>query len=433
MRIPNDLLSPRAALAAIAREPLHFWTLCGYVIVEYVRPQSIFPVLSALPWGQIFIALTVLGLISSRSVRWVRDPANLLINLFLLVLILSFTVAAYPDLSARHWFDFFGWYVIYFVIINTLTTRNRFYLFLLLYFLANFKMSFFGARTWAGRGFSYTNWGIMGPPGPFQNSGEFAVQMLMFGAVAVAFARALAPTTRRWTAALLWTLPVTAAMSVLGASSRGAQVALLYQAYRLLIKGRVTLRSALVTALVIALAVAVFPAEQLDRFREAGTDDTSQQRLLYWKRGLQMIEDHPVLGVGYYNFAPYFQAHYPQDMLRGAAQLPHNIFIQVGTDAGLLGLGVFLALIIRNAQICRKFRSLPDDASPAESLDAAIASGLLVALWGFVIAGQFVTITYYPFFWINIAMSVALLNVSKRKLSPEPRPERVPTRGRRTI
>jgi hypothetical protein len=35
-------------------------------------------------------------------------------------------------------------------------------------------------------------------------------------------------------------------------------------------------------------------------------------------------------------------------------------------------------------------------------------------MWGFLIAGQFVTVTYYPFFWINLAMMVATGNVARQ-------------------
>ena len=39
---------------------------------------------------------------------------------------------------------------------------------------------------------------------------------------------------------------------------------------------------------------------------------------------------------------------------------------------------------------------------------ADMANGLDGSLIAFLVAGQFVTVLYYPFFWINFAMSVAL-------------------------
>ncbi len=160
------------------------------------------------------------------------------------------------------------------------------------------------------------------------------------------------------------------------------------------------------------LAIALLPEEQKARFISAGDDTTSQQRLLYWKHGFSIIEAHPLLGIGYYNFPRYFATHWPQDMLRGPAytpkgvevsELPHNIFIQIGTDTGITGLVLFGMLIYRTWKIEREIRLLARERQDTSKPFAALARGLLVAMWGFVIAGQFVTVTYYPFFWINLA------------------------------
>lgn len=409
--------SVRNLWTGLLRESFSFWMLCGYLVVEYVRPQSIMPSLDFLPWGKVALLLAMVGLLLEKKARFVSDPANLLMTIFLFTLVASSTLAVYPDVSWDHWFNFFGWYVIYFLVVNILTNERRFVIFLVLFLLASFKLSFFGARTWAFRGFSFTNWGIMGPSGPFQNSGELSVQMLMFGPVAYQYALYLRPHVSRAAFLALLFVPFTAAMTVIGASSRGAQLALAYQSYRVLLKRRLTLRSLVAAGAVVALVIALFPQEQIDRFRSAGDDTTSMQRILYWKRGAEMIAENPVLGVGYFNFPQYFADHYPGDVLVGVAQLPHNILIQIGTDAGFLGLTLFAALVIRNFQCCRRIQKATAQA-PEAMFATSIAKGLSVSLWGFLIAGQFVTIAYYPFFWINLALSVALLNVVRGQQKP---------------
>jgi O-antigen ligase len=145
-----------------------------------------------------------------------------------------------------------------------------------------------------------------------------------------------------------------------------------------------------------------------------GTDNTSTQRLDYWKAGLKMIESHPYLGVGYFNFAPVYAAHDPNKLWHGKAQLPHNIFIQVGTDAGLIGLGIFLMLIYRNLRVAREIRRACNKNKDLPAFAPALARGLAIATWGFVIAGQFNTVAYYPFLWINLALTVSLANIVNR-------------------
>ena len=138
--------------------------------------------------------------------------------------------------------DYLGWYLIYFLLINVITSEKRFFIILMIFCLASFKLSFFGARSWTMRGFSFTNWGIQGPPGYFMNSGELSIQMLMFAPVALEAALFLRPTLSRIKFGVLMLMPVTAAMTVIGASSRGSQLALVYQFYRSLLKGRLTLQ-----------------------------------------------------------------------------------------------------------------------------------------------------------------------------------------------
>jgi putative inorganic carbon (HCO3(-)) transporter len=337
--------------------------------------------------------------------------------LFLVVILVSCALAVYPSVSWAHWFDFVGWFIVYFLIINIVNTPQRFFIFLGIFLLASFKLSFFGARTWALRGFSFTTWGLMGPSGHFQNSGELALQMLMFAPISYFLAEFFRPTVSKFKYFMLLLVPVTAVFTVIGAGSRGAQLAMVFQAFRVMIKGKVSLKKLVLIALVGFAGYAMVPEQMLARFQSAGEDQTSQQRLLYWKGGLKMIEEHPALGVGFYNFAPYFTEHYPQDLLFGAAQLPHNIFVQVGTDVGIIGLLIFLAILVRNFRVCMAIEKLAPRDDPTGRFARAVAAGLSVALWGFILAGQFVTVTYYPFLWINLAMSVALLNITRQQVA----------------
>lgn len=386
-----------------------FWAICAYLLVEYVRPQSIWPALDILPWGKMLIVATLLTMMFDKRKRWVSDPANKWMVLFLFVVVTSSVAAFWPEKSWPEFMHFFGWFTIYFLVINIVNTQQRLFFFLGIFILASFKMSLHGARTWASRGFSYENWGLTGPEGPFENSGEFSLQMLMFMPIAYRLITSMRP----WIGAvpywLLQIIPVTAIMTVAGASSRGSQAGLAVQIFHTFLRGRLSIRK-VAGVVVVATAIGLLiPQEQIARFREAGEDSTSRQRLLYWKHGLDMIIDHPVLGVGYFNYSTYYQKYFPEDVLFREAELPHNIFIQVGTDAGLIGLTIYVMLIasafMANRQIRRQLRE-----DPAHWL-LGISHAYDAALIGFLIAGQFVSVVYYPFMWILLAMIVATRNV----------------------
>jgi O-antigen ligase len=406
-------LSPKALWWQFRQEHFAFWMLCCYLILQYFDPAKIYAHLDFLPWDKIVLGLTVLAWPLDPRRRWVRDSTNMWMTLFLVVINVSSALATYPAISWANWFEFVDWYVIYFLIINMVTTGERYFIFMGIFLLANFKLSFFGARTWAERGFGFTNWGLTGPPGYFNNSSDFSSEMLMFAPIAFELALFIRPFARRVTYWFVMLGALTGAMSVLGASSRGSQVGLAFQGAWIAVQRKLRLSLLIGVVLLAGVGYALLPAAEKARFADIGKDNTSLQRLDYWRAGLKMIENHPFLGVGYFNFAPVYAAHDRSHLWRGKAQLPHNIFIQVGTDEGLIGLGIFLMLIYRNLKVAKDIRRAcaKDKESPAFA--PSVARGLGIATWGFVIAGQFNTVAYYPFLWMNLALTVSLANIVK--------------------
>jgi putative inorganic carbon (HCO3(-)) transporter len=407
-------LNPKALWSQFRKEHLAFWMTAFYFTLQYLDPLRIYSALDALPLDKVTIGLALLSLPMDPRKRWVRDSTNIWISLFAVVIVIASAFATYPAISWKNWYNFFNWYVIYFVIINTVTTSERYFIVLAIFLVANFKLSFFGARTWAARGFGFASWGLEGPPGFFQNSSDFSTEMLMFAPIAFELALFVKPYVRRVTYWFLMLGALTGGMSVLGASSRGSQVALGIQGAWIAIQRKLNIKVLIAVALIAGLGYALLPAAEKARFTGVGTDNTSIQRLAYWRAGLKMIENHPLLGVGYYNFSPVYASHASDKLWHGVAQLPHNIFIQVGTDAGLIGLSIFLMLIYRNLRITKDIRRMCEKHEDAPAFAPSVARGLMLTTWGFVIAGQFNTVSYYPFLWINLALTVSLGNIVRR-------------------
>lgn len=408
--------NPKALWLQFRAEPLAFKMVCFYIILEYVRPQSIYPELDFVPWDKIVIGLAVLALPMDPHRGWVRNRANFWLTTFFIVLVAASIFATFPSISWKHWFDFFGWFAVYFLIINSVTTAERYFVILAIFLVANFKLAFFGARLWMERGFGFSSWGIAGPQGYFQNSSDLSSEMLMFAPIAFELALFVKPKVKRVTYGFLMLGAISGAMTVLGASSRGSQVALAAQVAGIAIQRKLKMKILVAIAIGLTMGYALLPAAERARFASAGTDNTSIQRLDYWRAGLKMIESHPFLGVGYFNFAPLYALRDPTKLWHGTAQLPHNIFIQVGTDAGLIGLGVFLMLIYRSLKTTKDIRLACENNRNAPAFAPNIARGLVITTWGFVIAGQFNTVSYYPFFWINLSLIVALSNVVNRSM-----------------
>jgi putative inorganic carbon (HCO3(-)) transporter len=412
----DDLLALKVGSIWLAfkQQSFAFWMVCAYLFFEYVRPHSIIPALDILPWAQTFLLLSIVGLLADRNHKWVKSPINVWMLLFFLIIIFSSVFAYDQAIAWKHLPDFYTWLIIYFVVINSVTNEQRLFIFLMIFVLASAKLAFFGARSWAFRGFGFTSWGLMGPPGFFQNSGELAIQMSIFFGLSVSIFTALKNKVKGLRYWFLFLCPIAAAMTIMGANSRGAQLALAVQLL-IIFKSKLSLKRVFWSLLVAILIYSFFPAQQLERFRSIGEDDTSQQRILYWENGLDMLHDHPMTGVGYFNYPLYYNTFYSQDLVgmraRKGAELPHNIFVQVGAELGFFGLLIYVALILQGISINARKKKLLLSAGKAMHWAFHMAIGLNVGLVGFFIAGQFVSVVYYPFFWISLALSVALGNI----------------------
>lgn len=396
-----------------------FWMISFYLFFEYSRPQAIFPAIDFLPWAQLFLMGALAGAFFDKTVKWVSHPVNfLMIALGILIFIASHT-AYFPKFSQRFYIDFYSWFVIYFLIINIVNTRERFYIFFLVFLFSAAKISVGTSINWALRGFAFTSWGLTGPRGYFQNSGELSILMLTLFPVAFKLFIYLKDRVTKFEKFLLLSFWITPVLTILGASSRGSQLALAVQLAFLFRKNIFRIKPLVMTAALFALLYHLLPDEQMERFRNMGEDQTSEQRLLYWKNGIEMINDHPFTGVGYFNFIPYYERHFPQDMLYDDAELPHNIIIQIGTDAGYPAIIVYLLLLISPLVIARA--AIKENKDPLLNV---LLVGISYGLLGFTVAGQFVSVVYYPFLWLGLAFLVAGRNVSininhksKKKLS----------------
>ncbi len=380
-----------------------FWMICLYLFFEYFRPQLIYPVIDILPWAQLFLIGALVGVFHDKSIHWVGNPINKWLIVFAILIYASSLNAYFPEISQKHYIDFYSWFIVYFLIINIVNTKQRYYLFFLIFIVCVAKIAIGTSLVFAMRGFSFAKWGLMGPPGYFQNSGELAILMLtLFPATyyLYIFMRNKVSLVEKYILLLFWMTPL---LTIIGSSSRGAQVALIVQLFLIFRKRLFKLKTLVLIGLITYSIYSILPEEQIKRFESAGSDKTSEQRLLYLKHGWGMMKDHPALGVGYFNFAPYYARHHSEDMLYDTPQLPHNILIQVGTDTGFLGLFSFFMLLLLPFNLTRKLIAMKEN----EPLLYLIRMATLYGVVGFFVAGQFVTVTYYPFFWIALSFVTA--------------------------
>lgn len=400
-------VDPKAIWAFVTRQPASFWFINIYLFFEYVRPQTIYPSIAFLPWAFYSIMGALIAFLIEGGVFRKLTFADGLLALFSAIVLASSVFAVYPSESFGELYVYFSWVLIYWLITNVVTTRERFVVFMLGYLIYCFKMSAHGARSWAQAGFMFRTWGTTCAPGWFNNSGECGLQMVIYFSVSLAFVLGLRAYWPRLKRAMLYLMPGTAALTIMGSSSRGGVIGLAAVLLVMLARSKQRARAFIYIGLTAAAIFVALPQGFKDRFTTMGEDGNSQLRLQYWKDGIKIAADYPVLGIGYNNWLKFYRRNYNTE-----GQVPHNIFVQAGAELGYTGLAAFIALIIGNFVVNNRTRRIAKRQG-GDKLLYYMAHGLDGALVGFMVSGFFVTVLYYPFFWINFAMSVALLNVAE--------------------
>ena len=117
-----------------------------------------------------------------------------------------------------------------------------------------------------------------------------------------------------------------------------------------------------------------------------------------WTKYLDLIKEHPILGVGFTGADQYALREF------GQARSPHNVIIEVALYSGVLGLAcflVFLFCLYRDAWLYRKKRN---------NLGPLITS---MAIIGLVMSGQALGV---KLFWTLAAYAISYSLVKPRPL-----------------
>ncbi len=387
-----------------------FWLISLYLFLEYVRPQTLYPVLDILPYTQIIILLTLLLFFMQNKVTLVQNIENRLLLCFFGVILLSSIFAMSPAIAFAKLPEFIAWMLVYFLIVNIVNSENRFLLFLLMFLLYNLKMSQFALRGWASIGFGFGKDGTGGGPGWFQNSGEFGIEMCVFFSLAVYFIIALKDHWPKWKLCAFLFLPLTALAGIISSSSRGALVGGAAVLAWMLFKSKRKFFAVLMVGIVCIMAYNAVPHEQKARFETAGEDRTSINRTERWQKGIAMANKNPLLGVGYGNWVIADRI-----MFSGEGALSHNAFIECVSELGYSGLFVYALMIVFCFVNNYRTRNVLKQNNQENGFAYYMAHGLDGALVGYLVSGFFVTVLYYPYFWINLALTVALNGIAQRQ------------------
>ena len=137
-----------------------------------------------------------------------------------------------------------------------------------------------------------------------------------------------------------------------------------------------------------------------------------------WRASLWLMLEHPVIGVG----AGVFDI--AEGLSHGGAgkwSTAHNAFLQIGVELGIPGLVLFIFLLYRTVKNCHIVMRLARQ-HPQLSVEAWLASGVELSLYGFIVAAFSLSQAYSSMLYLLVAISVVLARLaSQRNRVPGPR------------
>lgn len=131
--------------------------------------------------------------------------------------------------------------------------------------------------------------------------------------------------------------------------------------------------------------------------------------------GWQMFQDHPFLGVGLNNYPAHYLDYSGSVGLdpRLEARSAHNLYLQVATETGLLGLLAFGAILWLAFRVLLRapaeFRRLALDDT------AEIARAFTIGLVGYFVAATFLHAAYPRYMWLLLGIAFAIPNIVRHE------------------
>ncbi len=162
---------------------------------------------------------------------------------------------------------------------------------------------------------------------------------------------------------------------------------------------------AAIAAVAVVGVMALAPPQYFERMNDvANTEEGSAAgRIAAWTASTQMALSYPLFGVGAGQFAAEYGARF-----KVPSQTAHSIYFLVLGELGFPGLIVLIAMIVSNLVANRGVtRELRRRVSSESQRHARLLAALSASLIAYVVAGAFLSATYYPHMYIILGLLVA--------------------------
>lgn len=404
-------LSPRR------HDRLPFVILLIYLFFEYGRPQSLFPPLSVLRLPALTAVLLASFLFLRGKVRLEETQTRLF------ALLLGLMVIHGPIAVNNFWalMVFIGMcfnFVAYLALVHFVDDEERFDKLVDVWLKVHVLVALVGiVKKGTGAG------------GFLEDENDLCLTLNMI----LPFAFFLAMSApKNWKRIYYIALACLFLFVIVLTESRGGFIGLvatgLYCWWR---SNRKLLSGAVVVVLLLFMALAA-PSSYWDEIRSIADENTQAnpygtgaERIYSWNVGWGMFLDNPVMGVGQGNY-PWNVGVYEDkmDLTEGfherslAGREAHSLYFTLMPELGLIGVVLFASMVFLTVRDLRYIQRSPANAKTAADgpLEiTSIATALEASLVGYLASGVFLSVLYYPNFWLLMGFAVSLRKNLERR------------------
>jgi O-antigen ligase len=211
------------------------------------------------------------------------------------------------------------------------------------------------------------------------------------------------------------------------AASRGGFLGMTAELLFLVSKTKRRLRNLAVMAVMVIPISIAFPSSPISRLLHPGYADNlaSNARSTVWKCGLQMVQEHPLFGIGIGNFKLQVESY---QMIPGMdariRTLAHNTYIEIAAEMGIPALLIFLGILASSFVEAERVRRQALRVQLRTVHQAAVS--VQAALIGLAVSIFFLTAHYQKLLWFTVFLSICLRPLlQKSVIAKRRRQERV--------
>ncbi|HKQ45249.1 MAG TPA: putative O-glycosylation ligase, exosortase A system-associated [Rhizomicrobium sp.] len=388
----------------------------GWTWLTLMAPQKlIWGFLSSMPLNLILAIVTLATVVTTRDKR--KLPINTVTIIWLLfigVITMTTVFALSPKISWEIWDRAIKIMVLGFLIPVLMMTQRRIHAMI---WMAAICLGYFGVKGGLFTLITGSGSHVLGPPSTqIADNNNLALALVMslplMNYLRLRTGSVLART------GLLFAM-VTTTFGVMGTNSRGGFIGLGVMAAYLWWKSSRRFALLLGTLAVVVPAYLFMPAswyERMGTLKDVSAQTTFQTRYDAWMVNLNIALARPFTGGGFassedgnvYRVYSYGKSFYldPKTGETGG-HAAHSVYFQVLGDHGLLGFGVYFALLFSTLFLLRRIRKKARTI-PAMTWAADLVAMIQVSFLAFFVSGAALSMAYYDMVYIYIGIALTL-------------------------